>query len=176
MKQNIKVFVCLLTFFTLWYGCTKTEDGEYTPPITNYEKVPGTWQLLSVKLIDETAKAAGIKPDEMTLTNQLNFQGFSLTLEVDANNKPVTYYVTGDAPELLTPQGYWDLDADFPQTNGTPVKINLYTDAAKTQKVHQLSITAMPGANAEMEIKLTHTSNQVAYVSYVYRLFLAEQQ
>ena len=174
MKNKITVLI-LVSFLTLLYGCSKTEDGSYTPPITVYEKIPGTWKLLSIKMIDETAKAAGIKPDEMLLTDHLNFQDFAITLNVDAENKPTTYVVNGNVPELLSPEGYWDLDAEFPFTTGVPIKISLYSDAARTQKTNQLSITSMPGSKSEMELKLTHTSNQVAFVTYLYNLILVAE-
>ena len=173
MKKTRLLIIVLIFIPTLWYGCTKTDDGSYTAPITVNEKVNGTWNMFSIKMIDETAKSAAIKPDEVNLTDQFNFLGFAITLNVDEANKATTYAVTGEAPQLLAPQGFWALDTDFPPTDGTPVKINLYADAAKTQKTNQVSITTMPGALPEMELKLTHTSNQVAYVSYLYKLVLA---
>lgn len=176
MRKTKMYFLILVAFLVTGYGCTETDDGSFTPPITVYEKIPGTWQLLSLKLVDETARAAGIKPDEIVLTEQFNFETFSVTLEVDADLKPTTYSVTGNVPELLAPEGYWSTDSEFPMTDGTPVKISLYSDAARTQLTNQLSITAMPGASAEMELKLTHTSNQVAYATYVYRLFHADEE
>lgn len=176
MKKTKSIFLVLVVLLIAGYGCTETDDGSYTAPITVYEKIPGTWQLLSLKMIDETARAAGIKPDELVLTNQFNFQSFSIVFEVDENYNPTTYMVSGDVPELLAPEGYWNTDTEFPLTDGTPVKINLYSDAAKSQLTNQLSITAMPGATAEMELKLTHTSNQVAYATYVYRLYHADEQ
>lgn len=175
MRKN-KLTIIILFSLLMGYGCSKTEDGSYTPPITVYEKIPGTWQLLSIKLIDETAKSAGIKPDELILTEGLNFQSFAITLETDAQNQATTFAVTGDAPELLPLLGYWDLDSQFPLTDGTPVKINLYSDAGKSQKTNQLSITSMPGATAEMELKLVHTSNQVAYATYLYKLYQPTQE
>jgi hypothetical protein len=176
MKKTKLLIIVLIFMPALWYGCTKTDDGSYTAPITVYEKVNGTWNMFSIKMIDETAKSAAIKPDEVTLTDQFSFAGFAITLNVDEANNATTYVVSGAAPELLVPQGFWDLDTQFPQTNGTAVKINFYSDAAKTQKTNQVSITTMPGALPEMEIKLTHSSNQVAYVSYQYKLVLAEKK
>ncbi len=173
MKKTRLLIIVLIFMPVLWYGCSKTDDGSYTAPITLYEKVNGTWNMFSIKMIDETAKSAAIKPDEVTLTDQVKFAGFAITLNVDEANNATTYAVTGEAPELLAPQGFWGLDTEFPQTNGTPVKINLYADAAKTQKTNQVSITTMPGALPEMEFKLTHSTNQVAYVSYQYKLVLA---
>lgn len=157
---------------TIWFSCNVNEDGSYVRPIKIYEKVNGTWQLLSLKMIDETAKSAGITPDEMSLTDQFTFNSFAITLNVDAENNATTYTVTGTAPELLESNGFWDLDNEFPLTDGTPVKIILYSDAGKTQKTNQVSVSSMPGAVDEMELKLTHYSNQVAYVSYLYKLIL----
>jgi hypothetical protein len=173
MKKTKLLIIVLIFMPALWYGCSKTDDGSYTAPITVYEKVNGTWNMFSIKMIDETAKSAAIKPDEVTLTDQFSFAGFAITLNADEANNPTTYTVTGEAPQLLAPQGFWDLDTKFPQTDGTPVKINLFADAAKTQKTNQLSITTMPGALPEMEFKLTHSTNKVAFVSYQYKLALA---
>ena len=140
MKKTRLLIIVLIFMPVLWYGCSKTDDGSFTAPITIYEKVNGTWNMFSIKMIDETAKSASIKPDEVTLTDQFSFAGFAITLNVDEANNPTTYTVTGTAPQLLLPQGYWDLDTQFPQTDGTPVKINLFADAAKTQKTNQVSI------------------------------------
>jgi hypothetical protein len=175
MENKKFLFIILLFLSTMWYSCNKTEDGSYVAPITVYEKVDGTWKLLSIKMIDETAKSANIKPDEVDLTDQFTFQTFSITLNVDAENKPGAYSVTGTAPALLEPNGFWDLDNAFPRTDGTAVKINLYSDAAKTQKTNQVSISTMPGAKAEMELKLTHISNKVAFITYQYKLVLANK-
>jgi len=172
--EKKKIWIIMLCFLsTIWYSCNKTEDGSYIAPISVYEKIDGTWNLLSIKMIDETAISAGITPDEMTLTDQFTFQSFAITLNIDSENKSTSYSVAGTAPELLDPSGYWDLDTEFPHTTGDPVIINLYSDAAKMHKTNQASISTLPGANAEMELKLTHTSNQVAYVSYQYKLVLA---
>lgn len=161
---------------SIWMGCSKTDDGSYVAPVTVYEKVSGTWNMLTLKLIDETAKSAGIKPDEMVITDQFNFQSFSITLNVDESNQPTTYSVAGDVPQLLVPDGYWDLDKQFPSTDGKPVVISFYSDAARTQKTNQVSITSLPGANPQMELKLVHSSNQVAYLTYQYTLVSANQQ
>jgi len=172
-KSKIFILALLLTS-SLWMGCKKQDDGSYTAPITVYEKVKGTWNLSVVSMIDETARAAGIKPDEIVLTDQFNFKTFSIQLNVDDKNLSTTYAVNGNVPQLLAPQGYWALDSDFPQTNGTPLKINLYSDAAKTLMTNQLTISNMPGALSAMDLKLTHTSNKVAYVTYQYKLVLAK--
>lgn len=161
---------------SIWMGCSKNDDGSYVAPVTVYEKVDGNWTMLSLKLIDETAKSAGIKPDEMMITDQFNFQNFSIALNVDGSNLPTTYAVSGDAPELLAPQGYWDLDKEFPATDGKPVIINFYSDAARTQKTNQVSISSLPGATDQMELKLVRTSNGVAYLTYVYTLVSANQK
>ena len=163
----------LMVLPSLWVGCTKNDDGSFVEPITVYEKVDGTWNMLSLKMIDETAKAASIKPDEVVLTDQFGFAGFSISLNVDASNKPTNFTVSGTAPALLPTQGFWNLDKSFPAANGKPVVVNFYSDEAKTQLTNQVSITSMPGGSAEMELKLVHTSNGVAYVSYLYRLVLA---
>jgi hypothetical protein len=156
----------------IWFGCNKTNDGSFVLPITVHEKVAGNWQLSSLQMIDETARKAGIMPDQIDLTSQLNFPTFKIALNVDGNNKATDFIITGNAPALINPAGYWDLDNSFPPTDGTPVNVILYSDAAKTARIGRLQISTMPGAKDEMVVKLTHTSNQVPYATYQYKLVL----
>jgi hypothetical protein len=176
MNKNLKTKVLLCLMFLLpaiWSGCNKQDDGEDTAPITVYEKIGGTWNMLSLKMIDETAKTAGIKPEEMVITDQFNFGSFALTLNLDENNNPTTFLVSGNAPDLLPIEGYWNLDKAFPAADGTPIVISLYTDAEKTVIANQLRITSMPGATSQMELRLTHSSEGVTYVTYLYTLVTA---
>ncbi|MDR2650926.1 MAG: DUF5004 domain-containing protein [Prevotellaceae bacterium] len=172
MKQ-IKYFIgslllCLSVF--LFIRCADTDDGSYVSPITISEKTNGDWHLLSITQIDETAKKAGLNPSEISLTDQFEFTTFGITLNVDSDGNPTSYAVSGNAPAIFNAQGYWALDTDFPQTNGTPPTILLYGDAAKTQQAGKLNITSMPGATPEMELKLTRTFNSVPFVSYQIKL------
>jgi hypothetical protein len=151
-------------------GCDPvTDDGSYVDPITLYEKIGGAWKLADIRQVDETAKAAGISPNEINLYAQFSFGRLSIELKTE-NNLPVSYQVTGGAPELFPDAGFWQLDTEFPFANGTAPKILLYSDAAKTVKIGELSITSMPGAKAEMELKLTRTAKGVPFVSYIYSL------
>ncbi|MDR2065900.1 MAG: DUF5004 domain-containing protein [Prevotellaceae bacterium] len=172
MKQ-IKYFngsFLLFVAIFIFTGCADTDDGSYVSPITVSEKTNGDWHLLNLTQIDETAKKAGLNPSEMSLTDQFEFTTFGITLNVDDDGNPTSYAVSGNAPDIFNEQGYWSLDTDFPQTNGTPPTILLYGDAAKTQKTGKLSITGIPGATPEMELKLTRTSNNVPFVSYQFKL------
>ena len=161
----------LLLFITLPFGGCEpvTDDGSYVDPITLYEKIGGSWNLADIRQVDETAKAAGISPDEIDLYAQFSFGSLSIELKTE-NNQPVSYQVTGSAPELFPNTGFWKLDTEFPYTDGTAPKILLYSDAAKTVKIGELSITSMPGAKEEMELKLTRTAKGVPFVSYLYSL------
>ncbi|MDR3285945.1 MAG: DUF5004 domain-containing protein [Prevotellaceae bacterium] len=172
MKKTKYLFGSLMLLLSLFLftGCNDTDDGSYVSPITISEKTNGDWHLLSVTQIDETAKKAGLSPSEISLTDQFGFTTFGITLNVDNEGNPTSYAVSGSAPELFNEQGYWALDTDFPQTNGTPPAILLYEDAAKAHKNGKLSITSMPGAAPEMELKLTRTSNDVPFVSYQFKL------
>ena len=154
-------------------SCEKTEDGSYVAPITVYEKVNGKWTLSSLKMVDEYAKANSIKPDEQDISALFNFPEFTIELNVDANNEPTTFKVTGDAPELFLPEGFWSLSASFPQTDLTPIAINLYANGSKNQLVDQLIISSIPGAKNEMEFKLVRKANQIPYLSYVFKLIPA---
>jgi hypothetical protein len=163
-------FLLPALLFLLFMGCEPiTNDGSYVDPITLYEKVGGNWQLANIRQVDETAKAAGISPNEVALYAQFQFSSLVLELRTE-NNQPSSYQVTGSAPELFPNTGYWQLDTQFSYANGTAPKILLYSDAAKMVKTGELSITSIPGAKAEMELKLTRTSQGVPFVSYVYSL------
>jgi hypothetical protein len=163
-------YLLLLFMILPFSGCDPvTDDGSYVDPITLYEKVGGSWKLADIRQVDETAKAAGISPSEIGLYAQFQFGSLAIELKTE-NNQPVLYQVTGGAPELFPNTGYWQLDTEFPYANGTAPKILLYSDAAKTVKTGELSITSMPGAKQEMELKLTRTSKGVPFVSYLYSL------
>lgn len=168
--KNVRSFLFLLMLLPIWMACDKMDSGSYVAPISLYEKVAGSWQLSSIKMVDELARTASIKPDEMILTAQLNFTTFHIDLLVDDKNNPTTYQVTGSSPQLFPTTGYWSLDTAFPNTNGMPVHINLYSDEAKTQLTTQLSIVATPGTKSEMEFKLTRISNGSPSVSYQYKV------
>lgn len=171
MKKTAKLFASLLLIGLLpWMGCTNTEDGKYVEPITLYEKIKGEWVLTNLSYVDETANALGISPKEITLSDQFGFETFALELNVDDNNRPTTYQVSGTAPRLFPADGYWDLNSPFPTTTGASPVINLYADATKTTLTGRLSVVTTPGSSAEMNLKLTRYTGKVAYVSYQYKL------
>lgn len=172
MKVFLKHFTALLllTVMFSFTACNDTDDGHYVEPITLYEKVKGNWAVNSVKQIDEIAKANSQSPSEITLTDQFQFSSFSITLNVDANNKPNGYLIGGSSPAFFPKEGYWDLDYPFPNANGAATKMLLYSDAAKSNKVAELAITATPGATKVLELKFTRKTQGTDYVSYVYNL------
>lgn len=151
-------------------ACNETDDGSYVAPITSYEKMKGTWELRSIKQVDEIAKASSQNPSEMVLTDQFDFATFTIALNVDVQNLPTTYQVSGSAPALFPNDGYWELDNPFPNTDGTPSVVKLYSDAAKTKQTGSLSVTAIPGATQVLELKLTRKTKGVPFVSYSYQL------
>jgi len=171
MKKMTKLiaFLLLIGVYPM-VSCTKTEDGTHVDPITLYEKVKGKWGLNEILQIDETAKAGGISPDEISLYGQFDFSSFSLTLNVDEQNLPTSYEVSGNAPELFAKEGFWELNSSFPSANGTAPVIRLYADAEKKSLNGQLSIVSIPGAKAEMDLKLTRSAAGVPFVSYQYKL------
>lgn len=170
MRTRILLFVCLMFFASSYIGCKKTNDGVYVEPIKLYEKLRGNWKLNEILQIDETAKTLGTPPTEISLFSEFNFESFNIALNVDNANNPTSYKVTGSAPELFPNEGFWDLDSSFPVVgSGSPV-INLYADAARTSITGQFTVVSVPGAKAEMELKLTRKSEGAAFVSYQYRL------
>jgi hypothetical protein len=165
----------LLFFLTLLLvSCQKTDDGSYTAPLTVTEKLNGTWKLTGIKQIDELAKANSIKPDEADIRSKFGFANMTLTLNLDADSLPTSYEVGGIVPELFAPSGYWDLDSPFTHSDGTPVEMMLYGDAAKTQITDVLKITTQPGKKATLQLKLTRSSDGTPYVSYVYDFKLVQ--
>jgi len=171
MKKTTKFATfLLLTCVISFLGCNDTDDGSFVEPITLYEKIHGDWTLTNVLQIDETANSMGISPKEISLFSQLGFESFGITLNVDENNQPTSYQVRGTAPELFLNSGYWELAYPFQVTTGVPPTINLYSDAAKTNLVGQLSVVTMPGTVSDMDLKLTRVSDGVPFVSYLYKL------
>ena len=168
--KPLYAFLFLFIVVTAFMACNDTDDGKFVKPITLYEKVNGDWLLTNLSLIDETANALGISPKEISLFDQFDFVTFGLALNVDDDDQPTTYQVTGTAPELFPASGYWALNSPFPTTTGTFPLVNLYSDAAKTVLTGQLSITTTPGSVAEMDLKMTRFTGGVAYASYQYKL------
>lgn len=171
MRKDTRLLSLLLLIGTLSVmSCEEIDDGAYVAPVTLYEKVAGNWVLNDVIQIDETAKIAGIAPDELSLYNQFGFADFNILFATDDNNQPTSYEVSGSAPELFPNAGYWELNTAFPAANGTAPVINLYSDAGKSVLTGRLSIVSVPGAKAEMELRLTRSAEGVPFVSYHYKL------
>lgn len=169
------VFIWAIVLLPLCVACNDTDDGSYVAPITTYEKIKGNWTIVSVKQIDEIAKANSQSPSEMNLTNQIDFSTFSITLNVDNKNEPTSYKVGGTSPQFFPAEGYWKLEYPFQNTDGSASILNLYSDAAKTVKAGQLSITAVPGTTQVLELKFSRKAKGVTFVSYVYQLSPANQ-
>lgn len=171
MKCKIIYGLAILCLFT--FGCNDPDDGDYSDPITIYEKINGDWNLMNLKMVDEVAKASATEPSEENLSTYFNYENFKISFNVDEKNQPTTYLVSGDVPPLFAPSGYWKLSSDFQQTDASATKIYLYSDAQKTQLTDELRLTAVPGSNEEMEIQLVRTSNNVPFISYVFKLSAA---
>lgn len=159
----------MMCFFAI--GCDNTEDGSYVAPITLYEKVNGNWGLTNLKMVDEVAKANKIEPNEENLSTYFNYEDFKIKFNVDESNKPTSYEVTGDVPPLFAPKGYWALSSEFQSSiAGVGTKIYLYSDSQKTQKTDELELVSVPGKSKELQFQLVHSSGDVKFVSYVFKL------
>lgn len=168
MKKGLYLF--LLLFLMTLGGCDKTEDGSYVKPISISEKIQGTWKLSKLTQIDEIAKANGEARSELVLTDQLGFSSFSIQLNVDADLNPSTYTVSGTAPQIITPAGFWDMDLNYTHADQSKNQIVLYSDAAKTQKLATLDVYALPGTKTELQFVVTRKLNGVPFLSYSYLL------
>lgn len=163
--------ICLLAVAGLLaISCNEMDDGNHVDPITLNEKIDGEWGLMSLKMVDEVAKAGKIEPSEQNISTLFNYDSFRIKFNVDEKNKPTSFEVLGDVPALFAKQGFWQLSSDFQQTTGAPVKIYLYSDAAKTLKTDELRLISVPGSNEEMEIQLMRTSGGTPFVSYTFKL------
>jgi len=138
-------------------SCASTDDGNYVAPITQYEKIGGNWILNSITQTDETTTST------MDLTNVFNFKSFGISFNLDSENNPTTFTITGSAPALLPTSGTWKLANAFVNSNGSSAKILLNNNV-------DLTITAVSGTNAVLEYKLTRKNNGVSFVSYTYNL------
>ena len=162
-KSTLKALMLLLALTpTLWMSsCSTIEDGDYVSPITQYEKMGGTWRVNSVTQIDETNQKS------MALTGLFDFESFAIHLGTDASGNPTSYTISGSAPALLPVSGQWKLENPFVNSDGSSAKVLLNENTA-------LTVTAMPGAQQSLEFKLTRMQNGNAFVSYVYNLVPAE--
>jgi len=168
--MRCKIIYLLAIFGLLAISCNEMDDGNHVDPITLHEKITGEWGLMNLKMVDELAKANKLEPFEQTLSTLFNYDNFRIKFNVDGNNNPTSYEVTGDVPPLFALNGYWKLSSDFQTTTGEAVRIYLYSDAQKTIKTDELRIAAVPGSTGEMELQLVRSSGGTPYVSYSFKL------
>lgn len=157
----------LLILGTLILSSCATENGVYTEPITMYEKIVGTWNLSRIKQVDELAVANKSGMTEIDLTDY--FEEFSISLNETGSNSPGTFTSSG-APEIIPSNGYWKLDREFQNWDGSPVKVQFFAENSYTNKIGEVSITSVPGSVPLMELTLTRSTNGSPFVSYVYTL------
>jgi hypothetical protein len=152
-KASLLAILCT----SMFASCASTDDGDFVNPITQYEKIGGHWVINSVTQTDETNQTS------MDLTGLFNFDSFGINLDVDNDEKPTTFSVSGTAPVLLPTSGQWKLANSFVNSDGSSAEIIL------AEKTH-LTVTSVPGAKPVLEFKLTRSSNGIPFVSYTYNL------
>lgn len=164
MKKNnlLSLLLCALSL-----SSCSVDDGTYTAPITMYEKVSGTWNLSQIKQVDELAVANKQGMTELDLTDY--FEDFTISLNTEQSNQPSTFTTSG-APAILPTGGYWSLDRSFQNWDGSPVKVQFFSDASRTIKIGEVSITSVPGSVPSMQLTKTRSINGTPFVSYVYTL------
>jgi len=165
MKQS-KVVVST-AFLLLALSSCSVDDGTYTAPITMYEKIGGTWNLSQIKQVDEIAVSAKSGMTEKDLTD--DFEDFTISLNEATDGTPTTFTTSG-APAILPQGGYWKLDRSFQKWDGTPVKIEFFSDAEYTKNLGSVSISSVPGSVPTMELTKTRSMGGTPFVSYVYTL------
>lgn len=164
MKKNNLLSLLLCALFL---SSCSVDDGTYTDPITMYEKVSGTWNLSQMKQVDELAVANKQGMTELDLTD--DFENFTISLNTEQSNQPSTFTTSG-APAILPTDGYWSLDRSFQNWDGAPVKVQFFSDASRTIKIGEVSITSVPGSVPSMQLTKTRSINGTPFVSYVYTL------
>ena len=169
--KNRIIYFFLLMIPLLFSKCQETVEGDFVAPITTYEKIVGTWNLSSLILKDDYANSLDLESTEENLTNWFNYNDFQLTLNVDENNQPVDYLVTGNTPKLLPTEGFWELSSSFPTTNSDQTLIYLYSDRLKSEKIGELNLTGIPSGNSNLEIRLVRSSNQTPFLTYIFKFF-----
>lgn len=162
MKKTIKTLALATVMVPLLMltSCNPIDDGSFVEPITLGEKVGGQWYLASLTQTDETTGGTA------NLTNVLNFDTFVINLNTDEANHPTTFSVDGSAPKLLPTSGTWRMDFDFTKSDGTASQVLLEADGSTTA----LSVTAVPGNERKLGLRLTRRTNGQPLVSYTYQL------
>lgn len=162
MKKTFKTLALAVVLMPslMLTSCNPMDDGSFVEPITLGEKVGGQWYLTSMTQSDETTGGTA------NLTNVLNFDTFVINLNTDEANRPTTFSVEGSAPKLLPASGTWRMDYDFTKSDGTASRVLLESDGTTTA----LSVTAVPGNERTLGLRLTRTSNGQPIVSYTYQL------
>lgn len=164
LKSLYALLILSLLTPTCFTACNNTDDGSYVSPITLGEKIQGEWMLKSVTQVDE------ISGESILLTDQFDFASFTINLKTDDENNPTTFNVEGSAPTIIPVTGSWDMGYPYTNADGTASKIILYSDESHSNKVTELTVTSVPGANKVLEFKLTRKTKGQAFVSYVYNL------
>lgn len=170
LKPLYALLLMSLMTGAFFVACNDSEDGSYVEPITLYEKLQGTWGLRTLQQVDEAGKASGAKYTTMDLTESFDFTSFGLELQLDEKKRPTSFTVKGNAPALFPTGGYWDLSNEFYNTDGSPTVMYLYSDAAKSQKIGQLTVSSVPGSTAILGLKLTRSLKGKVFISYNYEL------
>jgi hypothetical protein len=166
--KRLLLYLVILILVSPFAGCNEIEDGSYVEPITLYEKINGSWAFDGLTMVDNIAKAQNLNLFEQKISSEFNFDQMVLELNVDAENNPTTFLVSGDIPPLFLFEGYWDLSSSFPKTDLSRVIINLYSDASRQNKVDELELTVTPGATDEFGVELVRRSEGVTFLTYAF--------
>jgi hypothetical protein len=166
--KRLLLYLVILILISPFTGCNQIEDGSYVEPITLYEKINGNWALSGLTMVDNIAKVQNLELFEQNISSEFNFDQMVLEFNVDAEDNPSTFSVSGDIPPLFLYEGYWDLSSSFPKTDLSRVKVNLYSDASRQNKVDELELTITPGATDELGVELVRRSEGIAFLTYAF--------
>ena len=108
-------FTLLITGFLFLQACMPPKYPELEKTLTlRVAELGGTWKASKVTQYDQVAidNAYPVSVQSMDITNAYTFSQYTITFNLDAQNRPTTYSVTtGTAPNFLAlTAGNWSVD------------------------------------------------------------------
>lgn len=164
MRKNVSFFMlsALMVAGLSFTACDDTDDGNYVPPITRYERIAGKWVINAITQIDETNQ------QKKDITSLFDFATFAIDLQVDSEGNPTVFRTEGTAPALIPTEGTWKLSSPYP-TPANNDEGQKEVSIILNDKV-TLAVTKVPGSDPNLKYTLTRKSNGITFVSYEYDL------
>ena len=163
MKIQYQIFTALLILVLALTSCEPLEYGELGEPFSKIGGIAGTWKVIEVIQVDETALAQGGLYTEQDLTGLFNFSDYTITFNVDAGSQPSSFdVVTGGSPSFIDTSGTWTFD-----NNDFPTEVWLkHPDSTKYSSMMRL--IAPPRDQSQLRMKFQRFAGGKLIISYRY--------